>query len=301
MIEIKSVTKKYGNNVVIDNINLTVESSSVLGLAGFNGCGKTTLLNICAGIFKPENGEVLLDGETVFNNTSNKRNLFYVPDNMWFPVGATIKSAANYYSGYYPNFDFSVLDSVCELFGLEKKKQIRSLSKGMIRQASLALALAAKPKFLLIDETFDGLDPHKKEILRKLLLEYINETEASVIISSHELGEINGVCDRIAIIKGSKVVLNCPIDGISDSLRKVTVRFSQQPTEETFKSINCKNLTIKGNFASFSLHGNIEEELEKVSNLNAESVDVNRLSLEEVFAEETEVQKDNEKIKRIFK
>ena len=301
MIEIKSVTKKYGDFTAIENINLTVEDCSVLGLAGFNGCGKTTLLNVCAGIFKADSGAVYLDDKDVFDNDVERQNLFYVSDELWFPVGATIKSAAKYYSTYYPQFDFKMLESLCDLFSLDMKKPIRGFSKGMTRQAGLVIAFAAKPKYLLIDETFDGLDPHKKELLRKLILEYINETGASVIVSSHDLGEISGVCDHIAIIKGKKLIFNSPIEDISNTFRKVTLTFKESPTEDLFANLNIRNLKIMSKTAVFTLHGNIDEELEKVNSLGAEKVETQLLTLEEVFSEETEAQSDNEKIKQIFK
>ena len=301
MIEIKSVTKKYGDFTAIENINLTVEDCSVLGLAGFNGCGKTTLLNVCAGIFKADNGAVYLDGNDAFDNDKERKELFYVSDTMFFPAGATILSAAKFYASYFKNFDFETLGALCDLFGLDEKKTIRGFSKGMTRQAGLAIAFASKPKYLLIDETFDGLDPHKKEVVRKLLLEYINEYEASVIVSSHDLAEISVVCDHIAIINGSRVALYSSMDDISNNFRKAVVTFPEPVTEADFTDICCKNLKISGRTASLTLHGNIDEQLQKIEALGADNVKTRLLTLEEVFSEETEAQSYNEKIKHIFK
>ena len=301
MIEIKSVTKKYGSHTAIEDINLTVNDSSVLGLAGFNGSGKTTLLNVCAGVYKADNGAVYLDGEDSFNNDNNRLSLFYVSDTAWFPAGSTIKSAAKFYANYFPGFDFSVLEKVCEIFGINVSAPIRSLSKGMTKQAILAIAFAAKPKYLLIDETFDGLDPHKKEILRKLLLEYMNETEASVIISSHDLSEISGVCDHIAIINGKNLVLNCAIEDISEHFRKVKIMFAHPVTESKFSGINHRNLKLSGRMATLLVYGNTEKEIEKLEKLNPESMETELLTLEEVFSIETEAVTDYDKIKSIFK
>lgn len=301
MIEIKSITKKYGDYTAIENINLTVNNSSVLGLAGFNGSGKTTLLNVCAGVFKADSGAVYLDGEDAYNNDSNRISLFYVSDNAWFPAGSTIKSAAKFYANYFPSLDFSVLEKVCDIFGIKVSAPVRSLSKGMTKQAILAIAFAAKPKYLLIDETFDGLDPHKKEILRKLLLEYMNETEASVIISSHDLSEISGVCDSIAIINGKNVVLNCAIEDISEHFRKVKLMFTQPVTESKFSGINHRNLKLSGRMATLLVYGNPEEEIEKLEKLNPETIETELLTLEEVFSIETEAVTDYDKIKTIFK
>lgn len=301
MIETKSVTKSYGDFVAIDDISIIVEDSSVLGLAGFNGSGKTTLLNVCAGIFKPDTGCVLLDGKDAFDNEVERANLFYLSDNFYFPVGSTIKSAAKFYANYFPSFDYKILNSVLEIFGLDIKKNVRSLSKGMKKQASLAIAFAAKPKYLLIDETFDGLDPHKKDLLRKLLLEYINDMGASVIISSHDLGEISGVCDHIAIINGKNVILNCAIEDVSEHFRKVKLIFSQPVTESTFKDINYRKIKLSGRAVSMIICGDVEDEIQKLNKLGADSIEAYLLTLEEVFSEETEAVTDNEKIKTIFK
>ncbi len=301
MIEIKSVTKSYGDFVAIDDINITVDDSSVLGIAGFNGSGKTTLLNVCAGIFKADKGCVLLDGKDAFDNDNERAELFYLSDNFYFPVGATIKTAAKFYSNYFPSFDFKILQSVCEIFGLDIKKSVRSLSKGMTKQAALSIAFAAKPKYLLIDETFDGLDPHKKELLRKLLLEYINDTGASVIISSHDLGEISGVCDHIAIINGKAVILNCAIEDVSEHFRRVKMVFEQPVNESKFNGINYRKIKLSGRAVSMIVCGDVQGEIQKLNKLGAESIDIDLLTLEEVFSEETEAVTDNEKIKTIFK
>ena len=301
MIEIKSVTNSYGDYVAIENIDIVIEDSSVLGLAGFNGSGKTTLLNVCAGIFKPDKGCVLLDGKESFDNNNERANLFYLSDNFYFPVASSIKSAAKFYANYFPQFDFKILNAVLEIFGLDIKKNVRSLSKGMTKQAALAIAFAAKPKYLLIDETFDGLDPHKKELLRKLLLEYINDTGASVIISSHDLGEISGVCDHIAIINGKNVILNCAIEDVSEHFRRVKMMFSQPLTESTFKGINYRKIKLSGRAVTMVVFGDVQVELQKLNKLGAESIETYLLTLEEVFSEETEAVTDNEKIKSIFK
>ena len=301
MIEIKSVTKCYGDYTAIENIDITVEDSSVLGLAGFNGSGKTTLLNVCTGIFKADTGCVLLDGKESFDNAVERAQLFYLSDNFYFPVASSIKSAAKFYANYFPQFDFKILNSVLEIFGLDIKKNVRSLSKGMTKQAAIAIAFAAKPKHLLIDETFDGLDPHKKELLRKLLLEYINDTGASVIISSHDLGEISGVCDHVAIINGKNVILNCAIEDVSEHFRRVKMTFSQPVTEITFKGINYRKIKLSGRAVSMIVCGDVQSEIQKLNNLAAESIETTLLTLEEVFSEETEAVTDNEKIKSIFK
>lgn len=300
MIEIKGVTKKYGDYTAIENVNITVEDSSVYGIAGFNGCGKTTLLNVCAGVFKAEEGVVLLDGADAFDNSKERKEMFYLTDDTWFPAKNSVLSSAKYYAEYFPNFDFDVLQEVCDLFGLNSKASIKSLSKGMKKQAGLAIAFAASPKYLLIDETFDGLDPHKREILRKLLLEYINTTGASVIISSHNLADISDLCDHIAIINGKSVILNCAIEDISEHYRRVYLTFENPINEELFKGVNYRKCELTEKTATLLICGDVEKEIEKLENLGAENMKTELLTLEEVFSEETEAITDDGKIKSIF-
>ncbi len=300
MIEIKGVTKKYGDYTAIENVNITVDDSSVFGIAGFNGCGKTTLLNVCAGVFKAESGKVLLDGADSFDNSKERKALFYLTDDTWFPSKTSVKSSAKYYAEYFPDFNYDILKEVCDLFGINMKANIKSLSKGMKKQAGLAIAFAASPKYLLIDETFDGLDPHKREILRKLLLEYINSTGASVIISSHNLADISDLCDHIAIINGKNVVFNCAIEDISEHFRRVILTFGNPVNKEVFKDINYRKCELTEKTATLLVCGDVENELEKLSNLGAERIQTELLTLEEVFSEETEAITDDSKIKSIF-
>lgn len=301
MIKIASVTKKYDDFTAIENINIEVADTSVFALTGFNGSGKTTLLNICAGIVKATSGEVLLDGKNAFDNDEERKKLFYISDNMFFPSTATVLSSARYYAKHYPEFNFNVFYAVLDIFNLSPSFSIKSLSKGMKKQVQLALGFAASPKYFLIDETFDGLDPHKRDLLKKLILEYINETGASIIIASHNLQEVADICDHVAIINGKNVILNCAIEEISDKFRKVTVQFKSPVTYETFQGINYHNLKFGGNTAVVIVCGDVEAETEKIRALDVESIECERLTLEEVFIEETEAQGKNEKIKSIFK
>ena len=301
MIKINSVTKKYDDYVAIENINIEVDDTSVFALTGFNGSGKTTLLNICAGVVKADEGAVLLDGSDAFDNDNERKELFYISDNMFFPPTATVKSGAKFYADNYPDFSFDVFNAILEIFEINSKKTMRSLSKGMKKQVQLAIGFAAKPKYLLIDETFDGLDPQKKQLLKKLILEYINETNASVIIASHNLAEVSDICDHVAIINGKTVVLNSAIEDVSENFRKVLVAFKNEITEKELENINYHRIKISGKTAMIIVCGDVESEINKLNNMEITSLDSERLTLEEVFIEETEAESKNEKIKSIFK
>ena len=286
MIEIKSVTKSYGDYIAIDDINITVEDSSVLGLAGFNGSGKTTLLNVCAGIFKPDEGSVLLDGKDAFDNDNERVNLFYLSDGFYFPISASIKTAAKFYANYFPNFDFKILNSVLDIFGLDIKKNVRSLSKGMKRQASLAIAFATKPKYLLIDETFDGLDPIARDYAKKMIAREVSDFNRTVILSSHNLTDIETICDSVALIDAGQLILHKTIDDIIKGFRKYQVIFSDKPIDlsplETFATLP----EVSGKLITFISSFEEEEVKEKLKRLSDsdilyfETVD---LTLDEIF------------------
>lgn len=301
MIEFKNVTKKYGDFVAIENISLTVEDTSIFALTGFNGSGKTTLLNLASGAMKTTSGVVLLDGKDAFDNNEERKNLFYACDDMWFPATADVLGGASFYKAYYKNFDMDLFNSILEIFEIDNKLKIKSLSKGMKKQVQLAVAFSAKPKYLLIDETFDGLDPQKKDLLKKIILEYISETEASVIIASHNLQEVSDICDHVVIINGKTVVLNTSIDDVSESFRKVVAIFKDEISEKSFENINYHKLKISGKTAMLTVCGDVEKEIDKIRGLGIESIECERLTLEEVFMEETEAESKNEKIKSLFK
>ena len=301
MIEFKNVTKKYGDFVAVENINLKIENTSIFALTGFNGSGKTTLLSIASGAVRATSGAVLLDGSDAFDNDEERKALFYAADDMWFPPTSDVLGSAKYYALNYKNFDFDLFNSILDIFEIKSDLKIKSLSKGMKKQVQLAIAFSSKPKYLLIDETFDGLDPHKKDLLKKIILEYISETEASVIIASHNLQEVSDICDHVVILKGKSVVLNTSIEDVSDSFRKVYATFSNEISEKSFENIKYHSLKISGKAASITVYGNVEEEIEKIKKLGTETIDAERLTLEEVFIEETEAENKNEKIKSLFK
>ncbi len=291
MIEFVNVTKKFGDFTAVEKISFKVEPSSIYGLIGYNGAGKTTLLKTAAGIYKATEGQVLMDGVDTFDNDTVRREMFYVPDDLYFPMNATINSMARFYASYYPNFSFKTLDNLVEVFGLDPKKKIRGFSKGMQRQAEIILALASHPKYMLLDETFDGLDPHKKEITKKLFIEYVAESECSLVISSHNLSELSELCDNVGLINGKQLVMDCSVYDISKDYCKIRLIFDRDITENDFKEIKYKSLEIDGKVAMIIFDKTTVEEKEKLSELNPIAVDEYQLTMEEVFLNEMEDKK----------
>ena len=291
MIEFANVTKKFGDFTAVEEISFKVEPSSIYGLIGYNGAGKTTLLKTAAGIYKADCGKVLIDGQDVFDNDDLRKQLFYIPDDLYFPLNATINSMAKFYARYHPDFSFKTLNNLLEVYGLNGKKRIRGFSKGMQRQAEIILALSSRPKYLLLDETFDGLDPQKKEVTKRIFMEYMAETEASLVISSHNLSELSDLCDNVGLINGKKLTMDCSVYDISQNYSKIRLIFDREVTETDFKGIEYKSLDIDGRIAMIIFDKDTAEQKQKLNALLPMAMDEYRLTMEEVFLNEMEEKK----------
>ncbi len=288
MIEVKSVTKHYGDFTAIEDISFSTPPCSITGLVGYNGAGKTTLIKTAAGIYKADEGKVLLMGEDAFDNNNERKRLFYVPDELYFPATATLKTMASYYKGYYPNFDNSIFNRLTKLFSLEANKKIKSFSKGMQRQAEIILALASSPKYMLLDETFDGLDPQKRDLTKKLLLEYMAESSCSLIISSHNLSELANLCDRVCLINGKKLVINSKTEDLGLEIRKVRLILNTEIKKEMLSPLNIEKFKSQGKSAVFVMRGDIEKSIEYLHSLSPLSLETFEMTLEEIFLNEME-------------
>ncbi len=295
MIEVKNVTKRFDKFTAIDNISFKIESGSVYGLAGYNGAGKTTLIKTIAGLYRPEEGKALLDGEVAYNSDKSRERLFFVPDDMFFLPGATMQKMAKFYKGYYPNFSMKIFDNLTELFKLDKNKRMRGFSKGMQRQAEIIFALSSRPKNLLLDECFDGLDPQKRNLTKKLFLEYVAESECSVLVSSHNLSELSELCDHIGLINGKTLIVNTGVDDVSRDYRKFRVVFNETADAESIaavlEGVNFRDFSIEGNIAAFVVNGDIPAIKTKIETLNPSFIEEIPLRLENVFMYEMEGEK----------
>ncbi len=273
MIEIKNITKKYGDFTAIEDISFNVEKSSIYGLVGYNGAGKTTLLKTASGIFKPESGEVLFDGENVYNNGEVRSKLIYVPDEVYFLKGASLERMAKFYN-------------MTEAMGLDSKKNIGSFSKGMQRQAEVILAMSTMPKYMLLDEVFDGIDPQKRNLCRKIFIEYMAETGCSIIMSSHNLQEISDLCDHVALINGKKLAMNVCVDDASNAYVKYRLIFDRDIDASIFNGIENKGISIDNKLATIIVPSSYDDGA--LASLRPIHMDSVTLSLEEVFLNEME-------------
>ncbi len=283
MLEIRNVSKSFGKKKVLDGVNLTVGEMSVYGLIGYNGAGKTTLLKMITDVYKRDDGEILFNGEDLANNAGMKEKIFYVPDDLFFKVGSTMKSMAKFYAGYYPNFDMETFRKLTELFGLNEKAKIHSFSKGMQRQAEMILGLSAKPDLLLLDESFDGLDPSKRNLMKKLLLEFMAERNAAVLISSHNLKELADMCDHIALMNGNKIELDVSVDDATLKRLKVRLVFSDDVTDEFLTGCGFYDIDRDGKIINASFDGTEDEAREGLGQTEPILFETKRKTLEEIF------------------
>ncbi|MCR4926159.1 MAG: ABC transporter ATP-binding protein [Clostridiales bacterium] len=290
MLQVKNVTKKFGDFTAIKGLSFDVKEGSIYGLVGYNGAGKTTLLKTISGVYKADEGEIFFDGENIFDNEEKKQQMFYVPDDLYFISNASMDKMAKFYSGYYPNFSFETYEKMAEVFGLNKTDRINGFSKGMQRQAELVLGMATNPKLILLDESFDGLDPQKRALVKNMVTEYIKETGACAIISSHNLHELEDLCDNVGLINGKQLVMNCSIDELSQNSCRFRIYLGREVTKEEIEAvgIEIKDFKKDNTLFVFTVSGDIEEAEKKIKTLNPVFLEKTPLSLEEVFLERME-------------
>lgn len=292
MIILNNVDKNFSGTEVLRDINLEISDSSIYGLVGYNGAGKTTLLNLISGLYRPDTGEILADvSDERINVTANdrfKREMFCVFDDPYYLPQATPESMAKYYSGFYPNFSIELFFKLSTIFGFDKNKRINSFSKGMKRQASFSFALASKARYLLLDESFDGLDPGVRATVKELLLEFMADTGATVIMASHNLHELEGVCDSVGLLNRQNIVFSCDIDDARAKYRRYRVGFAENVSEDKFKNFDLGNLKCEGKLIGFISDKEPEAVRERLSLVGDIILfEDHPMTLEEIFRYET--------------
>lgn len=214
MIEVSNVTKRFGSYAALEDVTLSVQDGQVYGLVGYNGAGKTTLLKIIAGVYKPDAGTVRIDGVPMHDDRVSHDSLFIVADEPFFLSQATPETMRTFYRGYYPNWSDDVYERMLALFQLDPTAKVGGFSKGMQRQLGILLGFATGVKTMLLDESFDGLDLGKRNLLKRLLREYARQKGAAVILSSHNLRELEDAADHLGMIKGCRLVFDGSVESV---------------------------------------------------------------------------------------
>ena len=284
MIEIQGLKKSYGSKLVLDGVHLTVPDGAKFGLVGINGAGKSTLLRLIADVLRPDEGSILLDGECVTGNAKKREELFFLPDDPYYASGTTIAKLIDLYRTFYP-FDRALFDKYASAFGLQLLTPIRNFSKGMKRQAFAALALACRPRYLLLDEAFDGLDPLARLELKRGLIE---QEDCTVLISSHSLRELEDICSGFALLDGGTIA---DAGDIHDALGKVH-KFQFAREKEVRREdipFECLSFEAEGRVAKIIVRGEPEYILRMLEALHPLFVEEIAVDFEELFL--CEVQK----------
>ncbi len=289
MIEIKNLTKTFGKVTALDNLTFTVNDGTVFGLVGSNGAGKSTLLRIANGVFQADGGELLIDGENVFENIAVKNKCFFIPDYPYFSNGDTIEKNAFLYRNIYENWDEEYFKQLCATFPLNKKQKVINMSKGMQRQSALILALSTRPKYLFLDEIFDGLDPVVRNLVKKLIITNVTDNNMTVIIASHNLRELEDICDHVGLIHRGGILLEKELDDLKLGIHKVQLAFNYEITEDIFKDLDIVNKSRNGNLFNLTIRGSESDFMPKLEALNPAFMESLPLTLEEVFINEMEV------------
>lgn len=285
MIKIEGLSHSFGKNVVLEDVMMEAKDASVLGLVGINGAGKSTLLRLISGIYVPQKGTVTYDGESPLDAYTRK-DIFLLPDDPYYTNSTTCDELFNMYSNFYPDMDRSVFDEITDHFKLPKKKAIKSFSKGMRRQVFVALAFAVAPRYLLLDEAFDGLDPLARKMFKDHLKKLVKEKGSTVIISSHALKELEDFCDAYVMIDNNHIISSGSMLEKKMDLCKFQMAFTNPVHEVQFATLPVKSLKIIGRFVTVVLEGDEYEIKQKLEALKPAVMDRLEVNFEEVFIED---------------
>jgi len=283
MIDVKGIFKSYEEQEALNDVHLSVQKGSIYGLLGTNGAGKTTLLKILAGIYKQDKGEVLINGSAIYENEWIKDRIIFLSDFLYFFSHYTVRQMANYYKSMYSSWNEERYHALKEVFELDENKKIQRFSKGMQRQVAFWLALSSMPDVFILDEPFDGLDPVMRKKVKNLILQDVAEREMTVLVSSHNLREVEDFCDYVGILHKGKMLFERDLDDLKSDIHKVQVAFKDEFPKEFLQSLRVLYKEKRGSVMLFIVKGEREEVLSQIEQFNPVIVDLLPLTLEEIF------------------
>ena len=277
MLQVKNVTKCFGDFKALDNLTMTVPRGTVYGLVGPNGAGKSTAIRLLTGVYTPDRGEITMEGQPIYENTAVKERIGYIPDEIFYFPSATLEDMRKYYRGLYPKFDDDLFERLYEIFDLPKKTPLRRFSKGMQKQAAFHLAICCRPEVLILDEPVDGLDPVMRRQVWSLILSDVAEHGTTVLISSHNLRELEDICDHVGIMDHGRMLLEKSLADMQGSTVKL------QLVGALPEGLDVLHESKSGRLATYIIRGGAAEVSEAVAAGNPAYFDVLPLSLEEIF------------------
>ncbi len=288
MIEIKNASMSYGKVRSLENVSATVKDGSIFGLIGSNGSGKSTLLRILCGVIKPEEGEILYDGVEVWENDLVKQDIVYLSDEQFFLPHCTINDMRKLYKTVYTGFSDETFKKLQSIFTLDCDRKINTFSKGMKKQASVMLGVSAKPKYLLCDETFDGLDPVVRQLVKRILAEEAAEGGMTTIIASHNLREMEDICDTVGLLHKGDLLFVRELDDMKSEFHKVQAVFSEDFDASALVPMKILAYQKRGSIVSFIARGTLDEINAAMTERKPTFYETVALTLEEIFISEME-------------
>jgi len=277
MLELKNITKTFGNFTALEDLSLTVPKGAVYGLVGPNGAGKSTAIRLLTGVYRPDSGSITLEGAPIYENPNAKVRIGYIPDDIFYFPSASLEDMHKYYRGIYPNFDDALFERLFEVFKLPRKGPMRRFSKGMQKQAAFHLAICTRPDVLVLDEPVDGLDPVMRRQVWSLLLSDVAQYETTVLVSSHNLRELEDICDHVGIMDHGKMLLQRSLADMQGNTVKL------QLVGETPAGLEVLHETQSARLRTLIVRGSAEAVTAAAEAANLSYFDVLPLSLEEIF------------------
>ena len=284
MIKVINVVKTFDGFRALDGQTMTAEKGSIYGLVGPNGAGKSTILRHIMGIYRPDSGSVLVDGDQVYENPAVKAKIAAIPDDLYYFNSASTRDMMRFYRGMYPGFDVKRYESLAEAFPeVDEKQPVRRLSKGMQKQSAFRLALCCNPELLVLDEPVDGLDPVMRRQVWKLLMEDVAQRGTTVLVSSHNLRELEDVCDHVGILSHGKVLLERSLTDLQDNVVKLQLAFQEPELPELPKDLNILHTSQIGRVFTLIVRGSPAEIKTRMAVYSPILMEALPLTLEEIF------------------
>lgn len=283
MIEVKNLVKTFDGFTALDSATLTVPRGAVYGLVGPNGAGKSTLLRHITGVYKQDSGQVTVCGVPVYENRHAKERIVSIPDDWFYYNQSTIREMAKLYAGLYPKFDWERFDKLRGLFNLPEKKPIRRMSKGMQRQAAFWITMSCMPEYLVLDEPVDGLDPVMRRQVWQVLLDDVSARGTTVLLSSHNLRELEDVCDHVGIMNKGRVLLERSLSELQDNTVKLQVAYAAAEEPPLPEGIRVLHRSAVGRVITYIVRGSREDVLHRMQALSPLLLEAIPLTLEEIF------------------
>lgn len=283
MIKISNLTKKFDNLTALDSLTMNVPRGSVYGLVGPNGAGKTTAIKHIAGVMRQNSGDVLISDSPVYENVAVKQKMVYIPDDVFFFPSYTIKDMKKFYKSVYPEWNEERFEKLGEVFEIDQSRRVQRLSKGMQKQVAFWLGICTMPELMILDEPVDGLDPVMRRKVWSLILQDVAERETTVLISSHNLRELEDVCDHVGIMHKGKLVIEKQLDDIKSDVHKLQLAFEGKISDKLIGELAPMHTSQYGSVTLLIVRGESDKILETVNKYSPVLCDIIPLTLEEVF------------------